>query len=43
MEVGFFSAHPGCYLGNIRVFPYNRYDAISSFLQGMLLVPVVDR
>ena len=43
VEVGFFSAHPGCYLGNIRAFPYNRYDAISSFLQSMLLAPSVGR
>ena len=43
VEVGFFSDHPGCYLGNIRVFPYNRYDAISSHLQSMLLAPSVGR
>ena len=43
VEVGFFSARPGCYLGNIRVFSYNRYDANSSILQGMLLAPPVDR
>ena len=43
VEVGFFYDRPGCYLGNIRVFPYNRYDANSSFLQSMLLAPPVDR
>ena len=32
----------GCYLGNIRVFPYNRDVAIISFLLSMLLAsPVV--
>ena len=36
------SGFPGCYLGNIRVFPYNRDVAIISFLLGMLLAsPVV--
>ena len=36
------SGCPGCYLGNIRVFPYNRDVAIISFLLGMLLAsPVV--
>ena len=36
------SGYPGCYLGNIRVFPYNRDVAIISFLLGMLLAsPVV--
>ena len=28
VEVGSFSHHPGCYLGNIRVFPCNRDDGI---------------
>ena len=28
VEVGSFSGHPGCYLGNIRVFPCNRDDAV---------------
>ena len=33
---------PGCYLGNVRVYPYNRDVAIISFLLGMLLAsPVV--
>ena len=33
---------PGCYLGNIRVYPYNRDVPIISFLLGMLLAsPVV--
>ena len=32
-----FSGCPGCYLGNIRVYPYNRDEAIISFLLGMLL------
>ena len=41
VEVGSFSGCPGCYLGNIRVFSYNRYDAISSFLLDMLLAPPV--
>ena len=37
-----FSGCPGCYLGNIRVFPYNRDVAIISFLLGMLVAsPVV--
>ena len=31
------SGCPGCYLGNVRVFPYNRDVAIISFLLGMLL------
>ena len=35
------SGCPGCYLGNIRVFPYNRDVAIISFLLGMLLAPPV--
>ena len=36
------SGCPGCYLGNVRVFPYNRDVAIISFLLGMLLAsPVV--
>ena len=36
------SGCPGCYLGNGRVYPYNRDVAIISFLLGMLLVsPVV--
>ena len=36
------SGCPGCYLGNIRVFPYNRDVAIISFLLSMLLAsPVV--
>ena len=35
------SGCPGCYLGNIRVFPYNRGVAIISFLLGMLLAPPV--
>ena len=36
------SGCPGCYLGNIRVFPYNRDVAIISFLLVMLLAaPVV--
>ena len=43
VEVGFLSDRPGYYLGNIRVFSYNRYDANSFFLQGMLLAPPVDR
>ena len=37
-----FSGCPGCYLGNIRVYPYNRDEANISFLLGMLLaLPVV--
>ena len=37
-----FSGCPGCYLRNIRVYPYNRDEAIISFLLGMLLaIPVV--
>ena len=36
-----FSGCPGCYLGNLRVYPYNRYVAIISFLLGMLLAPPV--
>ena len=43
VEVGSFSGHPGCYLVNLRVFPYNRYDAINSFLLSMLLAPPVGR
>ena len=36
------SGCPGCYLGNIRVYPYNRDVAIISFLLSMLLAsPVV--
>ena len=31
VEIGSFSGHPGYYLGNVRVFPYNRDDAIISF------------
>ena len=30
VEVKFFSGHPGCYLGNIRVSLYNRNDAFNS-------------
>ena len=42
VEVRVLSGCPGCYLGNIRVYPYNRDEAIISFLLGMLLVlPVV--
>ena len=37
------SGCPGCYLGKIRVFPYNRGFAIISFLLGMLLAPPVVR
>ena len=37
------SGCPGCYLGNNRVFPYNRDVAIISFLLGMLLAPPVVR
>ena len=37
-----FPGGPGCYLGNIRVYSYNRDEAIISFLLGMLLaLPVV--
>ena len=36
-----FSGCPRCYLGNIRVYPYNREEAIISFLLGMLLAPPV--
>ena len=37
-----FSGCPGCYLGSIRVYPYNRDVAIISFLLSMLLAsPVV--
>ena len=37
-----FSGCPGCYLGNIRVYPYNRDVAIISFPLSMLLAsPVV--
>ena len=43
VEVGSFSGHPWCYLVNLRVFPYNRYDAINSFLLSMLLAPPVGR
>ena len=35
------SGCPGCYLGNIRVYPYNRDVAIISFLLGMLLASLV--
>ena len=36
------SGCPGCYLGSIRVYPYNRDVAIISFLLSMLLAsPVV--
>ena len=35
------SGCPGCYLGNVRVFPYNKDVAIISFLLGMLLAPPV--
>ena len=31
VEVRSFSGSPGCYLGNVRVFPYNRDDAVISF------------
>ena len=42
VEVRVFSGCSGCYLGNIRVYPYNRDEAIISFLLGMLLaLPVV--
>ena len=37
------SGCPGCYLENIRVFPYNRDVAIISFLLGMLLASLVVR
>ena len=30
VEVGSFPGDPGCYLGNIRVFPCNRDGAINS-------------
>ena len=43
VEVGSFSGCLGCYLENIRVFPYNRDDAISSFLLSVLLAPPVVR
>ena len=43
VEVGSFSGHPGCYLWNIRVFPCNRDDAITSFLLSMLLASPVGR
>ena len=43
VEVGSFSGHPGCYLRNIRVFPYNRDDTITSFLLSMLLASPVGR
>ena len=37
-----FSCCPGCYLRNLRVYPYNRDEAIISFLLGVLLaIPVV--
>ena len=41
VEVGSFPGRPGCYLGNIRVFPYNRDGAIISLpLLSLLLAPV---
>ena len=43
VEVGSFSGCPGCYLGNIRVFPCNRDDTITSFLLSMLLASPVGR
>ena len=43
VEVGFFSGHPGCYLVSHRAFPYNRYDAVCSFLLSMLLAPPIVR
>ena len=36
-----FPGCPGCYLGNIRVYPYNRDGAIISFLLSILLAPPV--
>ena len=42
-EVGSFSGHPGCCLVNMRVVPYNRYDAIKPFLLSMLIAPPVAR
>ena len=37
-----FFGCPGCYLGSVRVYPYNRDVAIFSFLLNMLLAsPVV--
>ena len=40
VEVRFFSGHPGCYLGSIIEFLYNRNDAILiPFLLSMLLAP----
>ena len=41
VEVGSFSGCPGYDLGNIRVFSYNRCDAICSFIRSMLLAPPV--
>ena len=43
VEVGSFSGRPGCYLRNIRVFPCNRDDTITSFLLSMLLASPVGR
>ena len=43
VEAGFFSGHPGCYLVSLRAFPYNRYDAVCSFLLSMLLAPAIVR
>ena len=43
VEVGFFSGHPRCYLVSLRAFPYNRYDAVCSFLLSMLLAPPIVR
>ena len=43
VEVGFFSGHPGCYLVSLRAFPYNRYDAVCSFLLSMLPAPPIVR
>ena len=43
VEVGFFSGHPGCYLVSLRVFPYNSYDAVCSFLLSVLLAPPIVR
>ena len=43
VEVGFFSGRPGCYLVSLRVFPYNSYDAVCSFLLSVLLAPPIVR
>ena len=43
VEVIFFSGRPGCYLVSLRAFPYNRYDAVCSFLLSMLLAPPIVR